>query len=211
MLTYKLVLRNVYRHYWSVAEARFCVILGNTPTGCEPQPASCSVGSMVSFPGGKPAGAWSWPSTCIQCRSLKMCEGNSAPSSDVTYTRTNLPDFLKSRFVKSSFVVCSCWQFSVVTFLRSGDGLGTPSVLLFMTHVLDLFLKWWRRFYPTFREVRYQLTFCCYRKVQTLPVIKRELKDLRCCDGDAVTLECCVQATPAPDIRWEKGGRVRKV
>nr|CAD7610420.1 unnamed protein product [Timema genevievae] len=45
-------------------------------------------------------------------------------------------------------------------------------------------------------------------RVQTLPVIKRELKDMRCCDGDSVTLECRVQATPTPDIRWEKGGRL---
>nr|CAD7441061.1 unnamed protein product [Timema bartmani] len=45
-------------------------------------------------------------------------------------------------------------------------------------------------------------------KFETLPVIKRELKDMRCCDGDAVTLECRVQATPTPDIRWEKGGRL---
>ncbi|XP_069686561.1 titin homolog isoform X2 [Periplaneta americana] len=44
--------------------------------------------------------------------------------------------------------------------------------------------------------------------VQTLPVIRRELKDLRCCDGDSVTLECRVQATPEPDIRWEKDGRL---
>ncbi|KAJ8898112.1 hypothetical protein PR048_003472 [Dryococelus australis] len=46
------------------------------------------------------------------------------------------------------------------------------------------------------------------RRVQTLPVVRRGLKDLRCCDGDAVTLECRVQATPAPDVRWEKGGRL---
>ncbi|XP_025602051.2 titin homolog isoform X2 [Athalia rosae] len=45
-------------------------------------------------------------------------------------------------------------------------------------------------------------------KVVTLPIVKRELKDLRCCDGDAVSLECKVHATPAPDIRWEKDGRL---
>lgn len=49
-----------------------------------------------------------------------------------------------------------------------------------------------------------------YRKVQTIPVITRELKDLRCCDGDAATLECQVEAKPPPDIRWEKAGKVRE-
>lgn len=44
---------------------------------------------------------------------------------------------------------------------------------------------------------------------QTLPKIISELKDIRCCDGDAVTLECKVEATPPPDIRWEKEGKVK--
>lgn len=44
--------------------------------------------------------------------------------------------------------------------------------------------------------------------VQTIPKIITELKDLKCCDGDAVTLECKVEATPPPNIRWEKGGKV---
>lgn len=43
----------------------------------------------------------------------------------------------------------------------------------------------------------------------TLPIIRRELRDLRCCDGDAVSLECKVYATPEPPfIRWERGGKV---
>lgn len=41
-----------------------------------------------------------------------------------------------------------------------------------------------------------------------MPKILSDLKDLRCCDGDAVTLECKVEATPPPNIRWEKGGKV---
>ncbi|XP_054274333.1 titin-like isoform X2 [Macrosteles quadrilineatus] len=45
-------------------------------------------------------------------------------------------------------------------------------------------------------------------QVETLPEIKRELKDLRCCDGDAVTLECLVSATPLPSVRWEKDGKI---
>uniref|UniRef100_A0A1B6CDT2 Myosin light chain kinase, smooth muscle-like n=2 Tax=Clastoptera arizonana TaxID=38151 RepID=A0A1B6CDT2_9HEMI len=44
--------------------------------------------------------------------------------------------------------------------------------------------------------------------VHTLPEIIRELKDLRCCDGDSVTLECRVQSIPTPNIRWERGGRL---
>ncbi|XP_072764137.1 uncharacterized protein [Anoplolepis gracilipes] len=46
-------------------------------------------------------------------------------------------------------------------------------------------------------------------KVMTLPIIKRELRDLRCCDGDAISLECKVYATPEPPlIRWERGGKI---
>ncbi|XP_066996546.2 titin homolog isoform X2 [Anabrus simplex] len=58
------------------------------------------------------------------------------------------------------------------------------------------------------KEDRMDASSVKHGKVQTLPVIKRELKDLRCCDGDAVTLECRVFAIPTPDIRWEKGGRL---
>lgn len=47
--------------------------------------------------------------------------------------------------------------------------------------------------------------------VKTIPKIVSELKDLRCCDGDAVTLECKIEATPVPNIRWEKGGKVSKL
>ncbi|KAJ8954582.1 hypothetical protein NQ318_003113 [Aromia moschata] len=35
-----------------------------------------------------------------------------------------------------------------------------------------------------------------------------DLRDTRCCDGDAVTLECKVESTPPPEIRWEKGGKL---
>lgn len=44
--------------------------------------------------------------------------------------------------------------------------------------------------------------------MQTLPVIKRPLRDLRCCDGDAITLVCKLHAKPEPNIRWEKGGKI---
>lgn len=32
------------------------------------------------------------------------------------------------------------------------------------------------------------------------------MKDLRCCDGDSVKLECHVEAKPEAEIRWEKDG-----
>ncbi|XP_055839411.1 myosin light chain kinase, smooth muscle-like isoform X1 [Episyrphus balteatus] len=44
--------------------------------------------------------------------------------------------------------------------------------------------------------------------VETLPLFIRPLKDLRCCDGDAITLECHVEAVPEPVIIWEKDGHV---
>jgi hypothetical protein len=36
----------------------------------------------------------------------------------------------------------------------------------------------------------------------------KHLKDLRCCDGDAVTLECHVEGTPEPNVFWEKDGKI---
>lgn len=46
-----------------------------------------------------------------------------------------------------------------------------------------------------------------FRNIETLPIFKRQLKDVRCCDGDSVRLECHVEATPEPIITWEKDGR----
>lgn len=43
--------------------------------------------------------------------------------------------------------------------------------------------------------------------METLPLFTRQLKDVRCCDGDGIRLECHVSATPEPIIRWEKDGR----
>lgn len=36
----------------------------------------------------------------------------------------------------------------------------------------------------------------------------RHLKDLRCCDGDSIKLECHVEGLPEPIIFWEKDGRI---
>lgn len=47
-----------------------------------------------------------------------------------------------------------------------------------------------------------------FSNVETIPTIIRSLKDLRCCDGDAVTLECLVEAKPEPNVFWEKDGKL---
>lgn len=47
-----------------------------------------------------------------------------------------------------------------------------------------------------------------YGKVQTHPIVLKGLENLRCCDGDTVTLECVVDDKANADVRWEKGGKV---
>ncbi|XP_043866600.1 titin isoform X5 [Drosophila mojavensis] len=44
--------------------------------------------------------------------------------------------------------------------------------------------------------------------IETLPRFVRNLRNLRCCDGDAISLECHVEAMPEPFIIWEKDGHV---
>ena len=41
-----------------------------------------------------------------------------------------------------------------------------------------------------------------------MPRIAKHLKDLRCCDGDAITLECNVEGIPEPNVFWEKDGKI---
>ncbi|KAL7299322.1 hypothetical protein TKK_0007901 [Trichogramma kaykai] len=44
--------------------------------------------------------------------------------------------------------------------------------------------------------------------VISVPKIKRPLTDIRCCDGDAVTLDCSIHVLKElPSIRWEKFGK----
>lgn len=31
---------------------------------------------------------------------------------------------------------------------------------------------------------------------------------MRCCDGDAITLECLVEGQPEPNVFWEKDGKI---
>lgn len=44
--------------------------------------------------------------------------------------------------------------------------------------------------------------------IETHPVFTQNLKDVRCCDGDSVTLECHVEALPEPSVVWERDGKV---
>ncbi|GAB0100344.1 muscle M-line assembly protein unc-89 [Sergentomyia squamirostris] len=50
-----------------------------------------------------------------------------------------------------------------------------------------------------------------HSNVETLPSFLSHLKDLRCCDGDSVTLECRVIGKPEPNIFWEKDGRLMQM
>lgn len=63
----------------------------------------------------------------------------------------------------------------------------------------------------SFCELRFwtHIEYILYsRNFETLPKFKEQLKDVRCCDGDSVRLECNVEATPAPaTITWEKDGK----
>lgn len=44
--------------------------------------------------------------------------------------------------------------------------------------------------------------------IETHPVFTQNLKDVRCCDGDSVTLECHVESLPSPAVVWERDGKV---
>lgn len=45
-----------------------------------------------------------------------------------------------------------------------------------------------------------------FSNIETLPLFRKQLKDLHCCDGDSVRLESFVDANPTPSISWEKDG-----
>lgn len=44
--------------------------------------------------------------------------------------------------------------------------------------------------------------------MEHVPVVTRPLQDVRCCDGDSVTLEALVDAPKHSTVRWEKQGKV---
>jgi len=47
--------------------------------------------------------------------------------------------------------------------------------------------------------------------MEHVPVVTRRLQDVRCCDGDSVTLEATVDAPKNSLVRWEKQGKVLKL
>ncbi|ROT81261.1 putative myosin light chain kinase [Penaeus vannamei] len=47
--------------------------------------------------------------------------------------------------------------------------------------------------------------------MEHVPVVTRPLQDVRCCDGDSVTLEALVDAPKHSTVRWEKQGKVLKL
>nr|XP_053632753.1 myosin light chain kinase, smooth muscle-like [Cherax quadricarinatus] len=47
--------------------------------------------------------------------------------------------------------------------------------------------------------------------MEHVPVVTRALQDVRCCDGDSVTLEALVDAPKTSLVRWEKQGKVLKL
>lgn len=51
-------------------------------------------------------------------------------------------------------------------------------------------------------------TLCPCSVMERVPVVTRPLQDIRCCDGDSVTLEAQVDAPKNASIRWEKQGKV---
>ena len=54
-----------------------------------------------------------------------------------------------------------------------------------------------------------KITYINFRKVLSVPKIKNGLHDMRCCDGDAVTLKCrFFTSSNPPTIYWEKAGKV---
>ncbi|XP_050702039.1 myosin light chain kinase, smooth muscle-like isoform X1 [Eriocheir sinensis] len=47
--------------------------------------------------------------------------------------------------------------------------------------------------------------------MERVPLVTRPLQDIRCCDGDSVTLEAQVDAPKNSTIRWEKQGKLLKL
>ncbi|EFN64027.1 Myosin light chain kinase, smooth muscle [Camponotus floridanus] len=121
-----------------------------------------------------------------------LCEVVGDPKPEVIWLR----DFLKPDYYKDAphfRLVGAGPQYRLEIPYAKLDFTGTYSVIARNCH----------------GEAKAVISLQIYAKVMTLPIIKRELRDLRCCDGDAVSLECKVYATPEPPlIRWERGGKI---
>ncbi|XP_034142502.1 muscle M-line assembly protein unc-89 isoform X4 [Drosophila guanche] len=137
-----------------------------------------------------------------------FCEVVGDPKPDVVWLR----DFLNPEYYKDA-----------PHFRRIGDGpeyrleipsakldfTGTYSVIASNCHgeakaviSLQIFAK------DILKDSRMDKVHTRHGNIETLPRFVRNLRNLRCCDGDAITLECHVEAMPEPYIIWEKDGHV---
>ncbi|XP_033149170.1 myosin light chain kinase, smooth muscle isoform X4 [Drosophila busckii] len=137
-----------------------------------------------------------------------FCEVVGDPKPDVVWLR----DFLNPEYYKDA-----------THFRRIGDGpeyrleipsakldfTGTYSVIASNCHgeakaviSLQIFAK------DILKENRMDKVHTRHGNIETLPRFVRNLRNLRCCDGDAISLECHVEAMPEPYIIWEKDGHV---
>ncbi|XP_017019749.1 muscle M-line assembly protein unc-89 isoform X1 [Drosophila kikkawai] len=137
-----------------------------------------------------------------------FCEVVGDPKPEVVWLR----DFLNPEYYKDA-----------PHFRRIGDGpeyrleipsakldfTGTYSVIASNCHgeakaviSLQIFAK------DILKDSRMDKVHTRHGNIETLPRFVRNLRNLRCCDGDAISLECHVEADPEPFIIWEKDGRV---
>ncbi|XP_039306923.1 titin isoform X3 [Solenopsis invicta] len=136
-----------------------------------------------------------------------LCEVVGDPKPEVIWLR----DFLKPDYYKDAphfRLVGAGPQYRLEIPYAKLDFTGTYSVIARNCHgeakaVISL------QIYAKEQGKEEQMQKSPHGKVLTLPIIKRELRDLRCCDGDAVSLECKVYATPEPPlVRWERGSKI---
>ncbi|XP_067210466.1 uncharacterized protein [Linepithema humile] len=136
-----------------------------------------------------------------------LCEVVGDPKPEVIWLR----DFLKPDYYKDAphfRLVGAGPQYRLEIPYAKIDFTGTYSVIARNCHgeakaVISL------QIYAKGQGKEEQTQKSSHGKVLTLPIVKRDLRDLRCCDGDAVSLECKVYATPEPPlVRWERGGKI---
>ncbi|KAG7188123.1 hypothetical protein KM043_015968 [Ampulex compressa] len=138
-----------------------------------------------------------------------LCEVVGDPKPDVIWLR----DFLKPDYYRDAphfRLVGAGPQYQLEIPYAKLDFTGTYSVIARNCHgeakaviSLQIYAK------GQGKEEKMNKSGVRHGKVLTLPIVTRELRDLRCCDGDAVTLKCKVTATPEPPlVRWERGGKI---